>query len=160
MIHTPNSSRHRDTIINIPNPSRRSTISMSYPSPTQPSKTALDHSRPKLGNNSSTFQSKPSPKSGWEEMENELIWDETPLTTCQQSVLRIIQQYGITTAEGVSMTTILQNARKEGITEKETVYEPIGGKRLIDSSTVYQLLSNGHTYNTVDSSHFKPTNLY
>ena len=51
-------------------------------------------------------------------MENELIWDETPLTTCQQNILRIIQQYGITTAEGVSMTTILQNARKEGITEK------------------------------------------
>ena len=31
---------------------------------------------------------------------------------------------------------------------------------LFCSSAVYHLLSNGHTYNTVDSSHFKPTNLY
>ena len=56
-----------------------------------------------------------------EEVDDDMVWGEAPLTAQQQSVLRIIQQFGITSAEGVSMTTILQNSKKEGMSEKETV---------------------------------------
>ncbi|KAM7457880.1 hypothetical protein BLSTO_01350 [Blastocystis sp. subtype 1] len=72
---------------------------------------------------------------------------DAPLSETQKKVLRVIQEFGLRSTEGVSMATILQNARMLHLSDADVV------------SSVHQLLSNGNAYNTVDSSHFKPTNL-
>ena len=49
------------------------------------------------------------------------FWGDVSLTATQQKVLQIIQQYGLATSEGISMTIILQNAERMGISNKDTV---------------------------------------
>ena len=55
------------------------------------------------------FESK-KPKQSIDLLLQENSWEEEPLTQQQQSVLRVIQQQGNSSAEGVSMQRILQNA--------------------------------------------------
>ena len=49
------------------------------------------------------------------------FWGDVSLTPTQQKVLQIIQQYGLATSEGISMSIILQNAERMGISNKDTV---------------------------------------
>ena len=50
------------------------------------------------------------------------FWGDITLNETQQKVLHVIQQYGLSSSEGVSMQIILQNTRKMGMTDKETMY--------------------------------------
>ena len=49
------------------------------------------------------------------------FWGDVSLSATQQKVLQIIQQYGLATSEGISMSIILQNAERMGISNKDTV---------------------------------------
>ena len=49
------------------------------------------------------------------------FWGDITLNDTQQKVLHVIQQYGLSSSEGVSMQIILQNTRKMGMTDKETM---------------------------------------
>lgn len=97
-------------------------------------------------------------KSSIDRLLQDHMWEEEPLTMQQQNVLRVIQEQGNNSAEGVSMQMILQNASKLRMSQKDVVYS--FSTVLSNSATVYQLLSQGHAYNTIDSSHFKPTNVF
>ena len=48
--------------------------------------------------------------------------DEMPLTETQKKVLKVIQQFGLVSTEGVSMQTILQNARLLRLSDAEIVW--------------------------------------
>ena len=67
------------------------------------------------------FESK-KPKQSIDLLLQENSWEEEPLTQQQQSVLRVIQQQGNSSAEGVSMQMILQNAAKLRMSQKDIVY--------------------------------------
>lgn len=67
------------------------------------------------------FESK-KPKQSIDLLLQENSWEEEPLTQQQQSVLRVIQQQGNSSAEGVSMQRILQNAAKLRMSQKDIVY--------------------------------------
>lgn len=51
----------------------------------------------------------------------ENVWEEETLTQQQQSVLQIIQRNGLSSTEGVSMQTILQNAGSLRMSPKDIV---------------------------------------
>ena len=67
------------------------------------------------------FESK-KPKQSIDLLLQENSWEEEPLTQQQQSVLRVIQQQGNSSAEGVSMQRILQNAATLRMSQKDIVY--------------------------------------
>ena len=67
------------------------------------------------------FESK-KPKQSIDLLLQENSWEEEPLTQQQQSVLRVIQQQGNSSAEGVSMQRILQNATTLRMSQKDIVY--------------------------------------
>ena len=67
------------------------------------------------------FEAK-KPKTSLDLLLQENSWEEEPLTQQQQSVLRVIQQMGNSSAEGVSMQMILQNAPKLRMSQKDIVY--------------------------------------
>ena len=116
-------SRNHKPIINIPNPVRRTTVPI-------PSVSSLQSTKQTIGLQSSSPSTLSSNSSNIHlvdgmtregKVDDDLLWGETPLTFQQQNVLKIIQKFGILSAEGVSMTAILQNSKKEGMSEKETV---------------------------------------
>lgn len=67
------------------------------------------------------FESK-KPKQSIDLLLQENSWEEEPLTQQQQSVLRVIQQQGNSSAEGVSMQRIIQNAATLRMSQKDIVY--------------------------------------
>lgn len=96
VIRTVQAYSHRDTIINLPGQQRR--VAAPVVAVKDPSKPV---SNPPL-------------------MEDP-FWGDVSLTPTQQKVLQIIQQYGLATSEGISMSIILQNAERMGISNKDTV---------------------------------------
>lgn len=87
-----------------------------------------------------------------------LFWEEPPLTLQERRILHLIQQLGIESNEGVSLEKICEEMRRMRMNEQEVEYVSVGG--VMYRRTVYQLLGNGHVYNTIDTRHFKPTNLF
>lgn len=96
VIRTVQAYSHRETIINLPGQQRRVAA-------------------PIAG-----AQEMAKPVSRQPVMEDP-FWGDVSLTATQQKVLQIIQQYGLATSEGISMTIILQNAERMGISNKDTV---------------------------------------
>ena len=96
VIRTVQAYSHRETIINLPGQQRR--VAAPVVAVKEPSKPV---SNPPL-------------------MEDP-FWGDVSLTPTQQKVLQIIQQYGLATSEGISMSIILQNAERMGISNKDTV---------------------------------------
>ena len=67
------------------------------------------------------FESK-KPKQSIDLLLQENSWEEEPLTQQQQSVLRVIQQQGNSSAEGVSMQRILQIAATLRMSQMDIVF--------------------------------------
>lgn len=117
-------NRTHKPIINIPNPVRRTTVPVTSITSSQPTKPTigLQSPSPVIPTLTSSDTSLADGVKREQELDDDILWGDTPLTLQQQSVLRVIQKFGIISAEGVSMATILQNSKKEGLSEKETVY--------------------------------------
>ena len=99
-VHTLQYYSRADPIINLPHQQRRVTAPVS--SVNQPMKPSQPVKQP-------------------EPVSDDPFWGDITLNDTQQKVLHVIQQYGLSSSEGVSMQIILQNTRKMGMTDKETM---------------------------------------
>ena len=100
-IHTIQFYSRTDPIINLPHQQRR--VIAPAPSLNVPTKPKQPVKQP-------------------EPVMDDPFWGDITLNETQQKVLHVIQQYGLSSSEGVSMQIILQNTRKMGMTDKETMY--------------------------------------